>query len=207
MQYKSLPEFLSKDRAALAKGPVALILVEDLVEVEPTVRHHILAGFKSVVVFGPQELVLPQDIQSDITQVCIDMTQPGATEQVVNAVIEAAPDIWIYYCYNAEFLFFPFCETRTISEMLAFHTEERRDAVLGYVVDLYASDLFASISPSVEKLVRFDKIFVPAGESTRVDFTLFPDDLSFVNSDLVRVVEPGEFSLRAGSEVASFEYR
>ena len=141
MQHQSLKELLSNGRVALAKGPVALILVEDLVEVETTIRHHILAGFKSVIVFGPQELDLPQDIQESISQVYIDMTKPGATENIVNAVIEAAPDIWIYYCYNAEFLFFPFCETRTISEMLAFHTEERRDAVLGYVVDLYASDL------------------------------------------------------------------
>lgn len=76
-----------------------------------------------------------------------------------------------------------------------------------HAVDLYVSDLFASISPSVKKLVRFDKIFVPAGESTQVTFTLFPEDISFVNSDLDRVVEPGEFSLQVGSEVASFEYR
>ena len=32
-------------------------------------------------------------------------------------------------------------ETRSIAELLAFHTEERRDAVLTYVVDLYAGDL------------------------------------------------------------------
>ncbi len=50
----------------------------------------------------------------------------------------------MYYCYNAEFLFFPFCETRSIAEMLAFHTEERRDAMLTYVIDLYAGDLNAS---------------------------------------------------------------
>jgi hypothetical protein len=47
----------------------------------------------------------------------------------------------MYYCYNAEFLFFPFCETRTVREMLTFQTEERRDAVLSYVIDLYADDL------------------------------------------------------------------
>ena len=77
----------------------------------------------------------------DTTQIDHDMTTPGATEQVVNAVINAAPDVWIYYCYNAEYLFHPFCETRTIGELLAFHSEERRDAVLAYVVDLYADDL------------------------------------------------------------------
>jgi hypothetical protein len=47
-------------------------------------------------------------------------------------VIEAAPGLWLYYCYNAEYLFFPFCETRTIGEMLTFHEERtaRRHADL-----------------------------------------------------------------------------
>src|SRR5690606_22032016 len=47
----------------------------------------------------------------------------------------------IYYSFNAEYLFFPFCETRSIGEMLSFQTEERRGSMLGYVIDLYAADL------------------------------------------------------------------
>jgi hypothetical protein len=56
-------------------------------------------------------------------------------------MIKALPEVWLYYCYNAEFLFFPFCETRSITELLTFHSEERREAMLTYVVDLYADDL------------------------------------------------------------------
>ena len=56
-------------------------------------------------------------------------------------MIEALPDLWMFYCYNGEYLFFPFCETRTVRDLLAFHTEERRDAMLTYVIDLYAGDL------------------------------------------------------------------
>ncbi|MGR3474974.1 MAG: hypothetical protein ACU0CJ_11700, partial [Sulfitobacter sp.] len=51
------------------------------------------------------------------------------------------PGQWLYYCYNAEYLFHPFSETRNVKELLAFHGEERRDAMLAYVVDLYALDL------------------------------------------------------------------
>jgi len=36
---------------------------------------------------------------------------------------------------------FPFCETRTMGEMLAFYTEEQRDAMLTYVIDLYTDYL------------------------------------------------------------------
>jgi hypothetical protein len=59
----------------------------------------------------------------------------------MNRLIEAAPGIWFYYGFNAEYLFHPFCETRNVREMIAFHAEERRDALLSYVIDLYAVDL------------------------------------------------------------------
>ncbi len=141
MRYNSLADFLNTGRAALAKGPVALIMVEDLVEIDSTLRHHQKAGFAPIVLFAPAELDLPESLEDTVHRVTYDVTRPGAVEQAVNAVIDAAPGIWIYYCYNAEYLFHPFCETRSIAELLAFHTEERRDAVLTYVIDLYAGDL------------------------------------------------------------------
>jgi hypothetical protein len=48
-----------------------------------------------------------------------------------NSVISAPPPgLCTYYCFNAEYLFHPFCETRTVGEMLSFHTEERRHSML-----------------------------------------------------------------------------
>lgn len=141
MQYSSLDDFLARGKAALAKGPVALIMVEDLVEVDSTIQYHRHAGFKGIVLFAPDELELPASLEDDVHRVRYSMTQPQALQNAVNAVIDAAPGIWLYYCYNAEYLFHPFCETRKIGEMLTFHTEERRSAMLTYVVDLYAHDL------------------------------------------------------------------
>jgi hypothetical protein len=141
MRYDSLDDFLKTGAAALAKGPVALVFVEDLVEVESTLRHHLKLRFANVVCFAPDELALPMDLAETVHRVRYSMTQPQALENAVNAVIEAAPGIWLYYCYNAEYLFYPFCETRSVAEMVAFHTEERRDALLSYVIDLYAADL------------------------------------------------------------------
>jgi hypothetical protein len=141
MRYQSFEEFMATDRTALRKGPVALIMVEDLVEVDTTIRHHLMCGFKSVIVFAPPELKLPTTLENEVFRISYDVKALGAVENVVNQLIEAAPDTWFYYCYNAEYLFYPFCETRTVSEMLAFHTEERRKAVLTYVIDLYAGDL------------------------------------------------------------------
>ncbi|MEL7116175.1 MAG: hypothetical protein AAGP08_11390 [Pseudomonadota bacterium] len=141
MRYDGLDEFLKTGAAALAKGPVALIFVEDLVEVEATIRHHLKLRFPEILVFAPQELALPMDLSETVHRINYQLLHPGALQAAVNTLSQAAPGIWFYYCYNAEFLYYPFCETRGIGEMLAFHTEERRDAVLTYVIDLYAGDL------------------------------------------------------------------
>ncbi len=143
MHHQSLKQFLAQGRDALAKGPIALILVEDEAAVEATLRHHLGLGFKAVVAFMPPELELADDLSGVLHRVDHDVVREGGAQAVVNAVIAAAPGQWLYYCYNGEFLFFPFCESRTIGEMLAFHGEERRDAVLGYVIDIYARDLEA----------------------------------------------------------------
>ncbi|OIP85049.1 MAG: hypothetical protein AUK37_04950 [Rhodobacterales bacterium CG2_30_65_12] len=144
MRYSSLKDFLNRGGAALAKGPVALILAEDLVEVESTIRYHQLAGFRAVVVFAPSELGLPPALEDTIHRVDYVMAAEHALETAVNAVIDAAPGLWLYYGYNGEYLFHPFCETRNVGEMLTFHAEERRDAMLTYVVDIYAGDLHAN---------------------------------------------------------------
>ena len=141
MHYDSLANFLENGSAALAKGPVALIMVEDLIEVDTTIRHHQGAGFIAIVVFAPPELKLPDALAKQVHVVNHDVTSPGAVEAAVNAVNDAAAGIWLYYCFNAEYLFHPFCENRSIGELLAYHAEERRDAVLTYVIDLYAGDL------------------------------------------------------------------
>jgi len=141
MRYSNLKHFLADGKAALSEGPVAIVLAEDLVEVDTTIRHHQMLGFKTVVLFAPVELNLPQGLEATVHRVDHDMMPSSATTQIINALIPAAQGQWLYYCYNAEYLFYPFCETRTIGEMLAFHTEERRDAVLSYVIDLYAGDL------------------------------------------------------------------
>ena len=144
MQYKDLETFLKDGAAALAKGPVAIILVEDDVEIATILRHHQQAGFASIIAFMPDVFELPRDLQDVIHRVGYNMAREGAMELAVNSVIAAAPGLWMYYCFNAEYLFHPFCETRTVGEMLSFHTEERRHSMLTYVVDLYSDDLDAN---------------------------------------------------------------
>ncbi len=141
MDHDSLDRFLADQAPALAKGPVAMIFAEDTVELDSTVRHHLSAGFRPVLVLGIEIEGLAPELAERVHRIRYDIHADHAVPAAVNRIIAAAPGAWMYYCYNAEYLFFPFCETRSVREMLAFHSEERRDAMLAYVVDLYAGDL------------------------------------------------------------------
>lgn len=141
MRYSDLSDFLARSAALLAKGPIAVILIEDRVEVESTLRHHLKAGFRAVLALAPEGIELAEEFAETIHVVSYAVHAPGALTSAMNTLIDAAPGTWFYYCYNAEYLFHPFCETRNIRELIVFHTEERRDAFVSFVVDLYAEDL------------------------------------------------------------------
>jgi len=63
------------------------------------------------------------------------------------------------------------------------------------VVQLYLTDLVASVTPSMKRLKGFQKIELAPGESTKISFILHQDDLSFIGRDNKPVVEPGEFKV------------
>jgi hypothetical protein len=141
MLYPDLETFLTKGQTAFAKGPLALVFAEDQTEVDTTLRHHLAAGFPEIALLGPAGITVSPELEPKIHRILFDIHLEDAVFAAINAVIDAAPGIWLYYCYNAEYLFHPFCETRNVRELIAFHAEERRDAVLSYVIDLYADDL------------------------------------------------------------------
>ncbi|WP_055412533.1 glycoside hydrolase family 3 N-terminal domain-containing protein [Nonlabens sp. YIK11] len=63
------------------------------------------------------------------------------------------------------------------------------------VVQLYTSDLYASITPDTKRLKRFKKVEIKPGESQRVEFILKAEDLAFVNQNLQWTVEQGDFEI------------
>ncbi len=75
------------------------------------------------------------------------------------------------------------------------------------VVELYLNERFASITPPLKRLKRFAKISLGPGESHRCAFELVPEDLSFINAEDKRVVEPGVFDVRVGGLEQSFEWK
>jgi beta-glucosidase len=72
------------------------------------------------------------------------------------------------------------------------------------VIQLYTSDLVASITPDVKRLRRFDKIDLKPGESKTVTFTLPLKELAFVNTDNKKILEAGEFKIEIKNLTTTF---
>jgi hypothetical protein len=141
MHFPSLDAYLKADTPGRARGPLALIFAEDQAEVDATLTHHLTAGFREVVLLAPDEIAVAPDVAERTHRVTCDPYADNAVPEAVSAIAAASPGIWLYWGFNAEFLFHPFRETRSVRELIAFHMEERRDAFLAYVIDLYAGDL------------------------------------------------------------------
>ena len=72
------------------------------------------------------------------------------------------------------------------------------------VVQLYVSDLVASLSPAGKRLKRFAKITLQPGQSRTLTFSLRSDDLSFIGANNKPVAEPGEFEVSVGGLMDRF---
>jgi len=68
------------------------------------------------------------------------------------------------------------------------------------VVQLYIHDDQASVTRPVIELKRFQRVTLQPGERRTVTFELTPDDLALWNPDMVKVVEPGTFTISAGPD-------
>ena len=75
------------------------------------------------------------------------------------------------------------------------------------VVQLYVSDLVASLSPAGKRLKRFAKVYLEPGQSRTLTFKLGHDDLSFIDTNNKAVVEPGEFEVAIAGLKDRFELR
>ncbi|WP_299557328.1 glycoside hydrolase family 3 C-terminal domain-containing protein [Seonamhaeicola sp.] len=62
-------------------------------------------------------------------------------------------------------------------------------------VQLYISDQVASTPVPIRTLVGIEKVFLKKGETTTIKFKINPEQMSVIDDDYERVVEPGDFRL------------
>jgi beta-glucosidase len=66
------------------------------------------------------------------------------------------------------------------------------------VVQLYIRDEVSSVTRPVKELKGFKRIHLEPGETRTVNFSLGPEELSLLDRDMHRVVEPGAFRIMVG---------
>ncbi len=67
------------------------------------------------------------------------------------------------------------------------------------VVQLYLHDEVASVVQPLMQLKKFQRVFIPKGETRQVTFTLEAEDLSIINAEMDSVVELGDFTVMIGA--------
>lgn len=68
------------------------------------------------------------------------------------------------------------------------------------VVQLYVTDVAASAPVPIRSLAGVKRIFLKPGEKQSVSFTLTPRQMSIIDDQGRRVIEPGEFLLSVGGK-------
>jgi hypothetical protein len=124
---------------ALGTAPVLMVVCEDGVEVASTLEHHLgEAGFRQIVLAVPPGVAAPDPLPAGVHLLTLPRRPADMAATCVTALARGRPDgAWTAWCHNAEYLFTPFMESRTVGEAMAFCSEERRDAILTFTVDLY----------------------------------------------------------------------
>ncbi len=74
------------------------------------------------------------------------------------------------------------------------------------VVQLYISDLYRKdVTPPVKQLKNYKKIFLKAGESQMVEFSISIQDLMFIGKNNKNIYEKGKFKIQVGDQTDEFE--
>lgn len=132
---------------------------------------------------------------------------PGSPEKPGQDYVFSTPDALWPFGFGLSYTTFEYANLEVSSEKLKADeavtvkvTVTNAGKVDGKeVVQLYVRDKVSSVVTPVKELKRFEKVFLKAGESKTVVFTLPMEELALYNTDMKKVVEPGQFELQIGT--------
>lgn len=88
--------------------------------------------------------------------------------------------------------------SRTESTTVSFILKNTGASDGDEVVQLYIWDMLSSVARPVMELKGFQRVYLKAGESKSISFTITPEMLSMLDINMKEVVEPGEFRIMIG---------
>jgi len=131
---------------------------------------------------------------------------PGAPEAPGRDYVFSSPTPLFAFGHGLSYATFEYTDLHVSPAIIARGGEvqvsvdvQNRATVEGKeVVQLYIRDLVSSVTTPVKTLRRFEKIHLNPGQKRTVRFTLTPTDLSLLDENMQRVVEPGTFEVTVG---------
>jgi beta-glucosidase len=72
------------------------------------------------------------------------------------------------------------------------------------VVQLYVKDVQASVPVAIRSLAGIKRIFLKAGEKQTITFTIASDQMTVIDNNGKRIIEPGEFLVSVGGKQPGF---
>ena len=224
-------EQLALAKAAAGSGkPVILVLTEGrprfITSIEPSVKGILMtywSGKKTAeaiadVLFGDYNPSgkLPFSYPRSMGEIVLyDRKPTEEVREVFNDNVHTGYDPLFAFGHGLSYTTFEYSDLELSSKTLAatgkltvsvtVKNTGKRDGL--HSVDLFTRDLYASITPSMQRLRAYQKIALKAGESKKISFTLDKNDLAFVNAQLKTVTEVGEFEVMIGDKKAKFTYQ
>ncbi|MEL6233943.1 MAG: hypothetical protein AAFR46_06010 [Pseudomonadota bacterium] len=140
----------------LPPGPIAVVLAEDGCELDSTLARCRTLGFAAILLL--RDPVCAQPAQERLVQVDALVRDRAHAATLLTRLHRPLAGRWIMPIFNAEYLFYPYCETRSVRDLVSFMEEERRRSVFGITVDLYAEDLEAAPDGVSRDAAGFDAL-------------------------------------------------
>lgn len=154
MRHASIEEFARQTRAGQA--PAAILLCEDDFLADATAARLADLGFAPIIAAGPGHAAVDAE-RPGVETFPAQIASAAARTELLNRLIGMLRGRWTLVCFNGEFPFFPFCESRRAIDFVDFLRSERRAACAAYAIDLYADSMIgaAGEEPDLDE-VYFD---------------------------------------------------
>ena len=82
MRHKPLDDTIASGAEGLCQGPIALIFVEDSVEVNSTIKHHLGLGFGAVLVFAVHYITIDLTDDEVVHHISYNPIEPEAVARM-----------------------------------------------------------------------------------------------------------------------------